>query len=147
MRLLALTPLLLLAPMAHAQSVEDGCTEAEPCPWTFDVDADGFSADGPFQFTEGDWIYLDVLNFDSVDHTLRLGDLTWEVPADFAEAPTTPFQLAAGSYTLVDEPSGDRVDVEVTPDATTETDTQEEAPGWGLAPALAVLCLAALRRR
>lgn len=147
MRLLALTPLLLLAPMAHAQSVEGGCTEAEPCPWTFDVDAEGFSVDGPLQVTEGDWLYLDVLNFDAVDHTLRLGDWSWEIPADFGEAPTTPFQLPAGTYIMTDTPSGDQIDVEVTSDVTTETGTQQDAPGWGVVPALGVLCLAALRRR
>lgn len=109
--------LLLLAPAALAQE-EAGCTQSEPCPWVFDVDENGISddsgSDPTWTFTVGDWLILDVLNFDSEDHTIGVDGRSWVIPKDFGDAKVAPFQFTSpGAYTVTDQPTGDTATVTV----------------------------------
>jgi len=164
---LLLAAVLLLALPVAAQ---DGCTEAAPCEWVADVDADGFQADsleGPtFNGTQGDWMVFSLFNLDDAPHGVRFDayDLSWEVPP-FEDTRTEPFLLdRAGAFQLVDEPSGDTAQVTVTvndaaaveageeppitdADATPTTTASKGTPPVALAWAVLALLAVAARRR
>lgn len=130
--------LLLILPAAAAQSADGACTQSEPCPWIFDVDSTGIddgTAAPAWNFTAGDWVQLEVFNFDDVQHTLSIADQVWVV-ASFDTLQSAPFQLAAGEYTLTDEPTGDAAPVSVL--------AGEDASPKGIPPAGMPLLLAGL---
>lgn len=100
--------LALIALMAApAATAADECSQATPCHWFVDVDADGLQATGAaaWNFTVGDWFVLNVTNFDEVPHAIALTGhpVTLQVPAaDSAE--TAPFQFTtAGTFELRDD--------------------------------------------
>lgn len=125
---------LILLPAATAQ--EDGCTQADPCPWVTDVDADGFETYvEPFNGSLGDWVQIEAFNYDAEGHTLSLDayGLAWDV-ASLDELQTEPFQLTEeGTFQLYDAPSGDSVVLQVTAGDPIEdasgTPTGENTPG------------------
>jgi hypothetical protein len=105
---------VLVARPASAQTADDGCTHADPCPLIVTVDSAGFEEDG-FQVTSGDWFTLTVYNDDTVVHTVRLGSGPVVVTAQAdSEANSAVFQAPSpGTYTLSDSPSGDAIPLEV----------------------------------
>lgn len=110
-----LAALLALGASAPVAAQEEGCTRQEPCPWPIDVDAAGFVRDGMpaggWNFTVGMWLQLSVLNEDDAAHTLVLAGLGLRLEAPAGDmAQSQPFNLSsAGTFEVVDEPSGDRL--------------------------------------
>lgn len=150
MKLRILLAACLLAPAAAAQDVEDGCTQSNPCPWSFDLSAEGID-DGTtvaeWNFTVGDWIALDVFNFDEEDHLLSVAGMEWTVPAIDAYE-SAPFQFdQAGSYTLQDQPSGDTATVTILAPSEEEQAVAEEeeaeSPDRGIPSPLGLLAIPA----
>ncbi len=143
--------LLLLAPAALAQE-DGGCTQADPCPWVFDVDENGISddsgSDPTWTFTVGDWLILDVLNFDSEDHTISVDGHTWTIPKDFGDPEVTPFQFtSAGTYTVTDQPTGDTATVTVVEPAEEESGQNSSKGSPSVSVALLGIGLLLLARR
>lgn len=159
---------LLIAPLAGAQTEDDGCTSREPCPLIVDVDENGFylinevlyGQEGQpsfLAFTVGDWYQLTVDSMDpEKSHTVSLAGHDASVtvgPEAFADGGAFQFETV-GTYKLTDSPSGDEFEMRVVEgDSVSGSDTasgtdDEGAPG--LAPAVllaALVALAVLRRR
>lgn len=154
----AATAFLVSLPAATAQGPdgEPGCSEANPCDWILAVDASGFSDVSATEFASGDWLVATIVNHDSASHTVTLAshDLSLTIPPGGDVADGAPFRLGSpGTYSLMDEPSGDAVDITVLAaeefdDGIPSGDSQG-APGAPLAALAAGLALAAVavRRR
>lgn len=149
---LALLTAAALAPLAFAQTPDDGCERTNPCPWVVDVDDKGFQfyIEEEQTFSQGDWYELLVFNDDlNRSHTLSLSghDVSVTVPADGMAQDTGAFQFTkVGTFKLRDSPTNDEITVHVIEGdavaAGSDSDSQSDAEG---APALpAVLLLAAL---
>lgn len=151
MKFTLLLAAFLLAPVATAQSVEDGCVQSSPCPWSFDVGPDGIddgTTEPAWNFTAGDWLVLDVFNFDDVAHTLTVADHSWTVPA-VDGIQSAPFQFSEpGSYDLLDAPTGHAAPVEVFADDVADDGLIPNVgiPGPSVAPLALGLVLLARRR-
>ena len=146
---------LVLMPAVAAQSDDDGCTRADPCPWVIDVGPDGFYdyIEAEVSYTLGDWYEILVFSDDpDRAHTITLSghDVSITVPADGMASDTGAFQFTKpGTFELKDMPSGDVITVHVG-----EEDSVPAADGGstsgaskgspGLAMALLVLNLAGL---
>ncbi len=97
----------LAAAVPAASAQEDACVQANPCEWYVVVGSTGF-LESNWNWTAGDWLKLVVSNDDDVAHTVSIDGTAVSVQAGaIAEASSAPFQLAVGSYTLRDQPSGD----------------------------------------
>ncbi len=106
--------LLAIVPTAHAQ-VAPGCTQANPCAVTVDVDAVGIADLSSSTFTSGDWVVFSVYNDDEQTHTLRLAGHPLDLMVAGGDlVDSQAFKLgAAGTYALSDQPSGDAADITV----------------------------------
>lgn len=144
----ALLAVLALASTATAQ--DPGCTQANPCAATVDVDAQGIADISETTFTSGDWILLSVYNDDEQSHTVRLAghpvDLT-VAAGDLAD--TAPFRLgAAGTYVLSDSPTGDSMELLIESEETFSSDPGSTSSGGtgipGLTPVIVVASLVAV---
>jgi len=104
---LALLPLALTLAYAPTATAQDGCTQAQPCPWYVDVREDGLWSDvggHHWNVTQGDWFTLNATNEDrnGVAHTLTLDgyNVTLRVGA-FDVAGSPPFAWTrTGTFTL-----------------------------------------------
>ncbi len=153
--------LALLVPSALAQ--DDACTEASPCEWVIEVDADGYTwntPDGPiYNGTLGDWYRFSILNADDQAHTMTWPEygLSWTIDGpDLMD--TEPFQLTLdGQFFLEDVPTGDDAILNVfiadVVDQEQAASPSEDGPGVSQpGPAvvlvgLALLALVAVSRR
>lgn len=156
---LALLTAAALAPLALAQTDDEGCTRTNPCPWVVDVDDKGFQfyVAKEQTFSQGDWYELLVFNDDlNRSHTLSLSDheVSVTVPADGMSQDAGAFQFTkVGTFKLRDSPTNDEITVHVVEgDAVaSETASETEKEGTpGLPAALllgALVAVAAWRRR
>lgn len=108
-----------VAALPSGAAQEDGCTEAQPCPLTIDLDAEGISEgtdpDPSWNVTVGDWYVIDFFNIDDAQHNVTLVgyEMSWTVPAvDGLTTDPFPFD-AVGEFDFSDDPSGDTAPVRV----------------------------------
>lgn len=152
---------------ASGSSAQEGCVRTDPCPWAIEVSQHGFRfqmPNGTFLnlnydpgFTVGDWIEVLLSSMDAnATHTVTLSgyDRSFRVEPEGFAYDTGAFQLtAAGTLTLHDEPSGDRMQVRILREGEGDgtprpTGGPEDTPAVVLpAIAVALVALAALRRR
>ncbi len=152
------TPLLagLLAGLALVPSAwgqEDGCVQSNPCLLDVEVDAAGIASGSISNMTTGDWFTLAISNLDERAHTVRFATIELRVEA-YGFVDSQPFQAPSpGAYTLSDQPTGDQATLHVLAGDVVDaengsTSGSKGSPGFALAlSAIAVLCVAALRRR
>ncbi|MFA5943817.1 MAG: hypothetical protein WC876_05050 [Candidatus Thermoplasmatota archaeon] len=146
--LVAFLAVVAVAATASAQSAP-GCTQANPCVVTVDVDAAGIADLSETLFTSGDWMVLSVYNNDEQAHTVRLAGHPVDVTVAAGDlVDTQPFKLgAAGTYALSDAPSGDSADLLVEAEESFSSDSGTSGGGNGIpgpTPALLVAAVAAL---
>ena len=131
---------------------EDGCLAANPCDWVVIVGADGF-LESDWNWTAGDWLRLVVSNDDDVAHTVTIDGTSVRVTAPaIDEAQSAPFQLAVGTYTLRDQPSGHTASARAVEGDVVEyeaglTSSGKGTPGFEVFLAVAAVGLALLLRR
>lgn len=156
MRALPMLLILALLLPASAAAQEDACSQSAPCPWSLDIDEDGIVGDS-IVATVDDWYVLDLLNFDTQEHTLTLEGHDVEVTlAAGGSATSDPFQLdTPGTFSLEDQPTGDFVLLEVRETDVVDDQTGDEDEGGDgentplplAAGLVAVAAAAVLRRR
>ena len=148
MRSLPVLFAVLTLATAGAAQAAPGCTQANPCVATVDIDAMGIADVSETTFTSGDWLILSVYNDDEQAHTLRLAGHSIVLTVASGDlVDTQPFKLgAAGTYALSDTPSGDSLDFLVEAEETFSSSGSSSGGNGipGLTPVLVVASLAAV---
>jgi hypothetical protein len=153
-------------------AAQEGCTEAEPCPWVVTVNPSGFAEAESLNGTQGDWVRFTFFNDDDVGRTLYLDgyDREWRLEPDQLLDSEPIYLHTPGDFSLSDEFTGDARAVRIfvndaiaveegeqqgitdpdlqNPRDIGSTSQSERTPGPALAVlAVVMLALVAMRRR